>query len=30
MNINIDEKAIAYLQKLNAKALTIDVIGCSS
>ena len=30
MNINIDEKAIAYLKKQNSKAVTIDVIGCSS
>lgn len=30
MNINIDEKALAYLKKANAKAITIDLIGCSS
>ena len=30
MNINIDEKALAYLKKANAKALTVDLIGCSS
>jgi len=30
MKINIDEKTIEYLKKHNSKALTIDVIGCSS
>ena len=30
MNINIDEKAIEYVKKHNSKAVTIDVIGCSS
>ena len=30
MTINIDDKVLDYLKKINSKAITIDLIGCAS